>query len=119
MRRRAETDDPLLIAEDILSAKWTLPILRVLGGGPARFSGLRTAIPGVSANILAGRLRDLEEAGILGRTTLPPPADCQVYALTDIGEAARPILLAIARWATRLHGETEPLDKGQPQRSMK
>lgn len=100
MRRRAETDDPLRIAEHILSAKWTLTILRVLGDGPARFSGLRTAIPGVSANILAGRLRDLEEAGIIGRKTLPPPADCQVYALTAIGEAARPILLAIEQWAS-------------------
>lgn len=51
--------------------------MRLLGGGPARFSGIRTAIPGVSANILAGRLRDLEKAGIVGRRTLQPPADCQ------------------------------------------
>lgn len=99
MRRWEHADDPLLVAVGILSAKWTLRIMHVLAQGPARFSGLRTAIPAVSANILAARLRDLEAAGVIRKDMLPPPADCQVYALTDLGEAGRPVLLAIEQWA--------------------
>lgn len=100
MRCRAEPNDTLVIVQEILSAKWTLPILRVLDDGPARFLGLRTAIPAVSSKILAGRLRNLEEVGIIQKTTLPPPSNCQVYALTEIGEAARPVLQAIEQWAS-------------------
>ena len=102
MRRWAYADDPLQFAVGILSAKWTLRIMHVLAQGPARFSGIRTAIPAVSANILAARLRDLEEAGIIRKDMLPPPADCQVYALTDLGEAGRPVLLAIEQWASHI-----------------
>ncbi|MBH0115168.1 helix-turn-helix transcriptional regulator [Novosphingobium sp. YJ-S2-02] len=89
MKSKAGREDPPSIAEDILSAKWNLSIMRVLGDGPARFSGIRAAIPAVSANILARRLRELEEAGIISRRALPPPADCRVYELTSLGEAAR------------------------------
>lgn len=111
MRRRADNNDPLVIAENILAAKWTLPILRVLGDGPSRFTGLRTAIPAVSANILAGRLRDLEEVGIIHKKALPPPAQYQVYALTDLGKAAGPILLAIDRWASHFPRQRAPRPK--------
>ncbi|MCW6536897.1 winged helix-turn-helix transcriptional regulator [Sphingomonas lycopersici] len=59
MSRSIDINDPQRIAEDILSAKWTLRVLNVLAQGPARFSGLRSAIPAVSSNMLAARLRDL------------------------------------------------------------
>lgn len=95
------------VAEDILAAKWALPVMRVLADGPGRFSYIRTAIPGVSPNILTARLRSLEEAGIVRRWTLPPPADCQVYGLTELGEAARPILRAIEEWSPMIQYHLE------------
>lgn len=100
MKPKAGTGNPPLSAEDILSAKWNLSIMRFLADGPARFSGIRAAIPAVSANILARRLRELEEAGIISRRALPPPADCRVYELTTLGEAARPVIGAIDRWGS-------------------
>ncbi|MEJ7935720.1 helix-turn-helix domain-containing protein [Sphingobium sp. AN558] len=109
-------DNPPAVADAILSAKWSLQILRALLHGPARFSGIRASIPAISANILAGRLRTLEEAGIIHRTTLPPPADCQVYALTDLGAAVRPVLRAIDLWGSLFpRGQAQPGD-GEPQR---
>ncbi|HUD92566.1 helix-turn-helix domain-containing protein [Sphingobium sp.] len=113
MKPKAGTDDATLVAEGILSAKWNLRIMRVLGDGPARFSGIRAAIPAVSANILAGRLRDLEECGIIGRRTSPPPADCQVYELSELGEAARPVMREIDRWASLLSRRDVPWSKSQ------
>jgi DNA-binding HxlR family transcriptional regulator len=114
MRRTRTTSDALSIAETILSAKWSIPVIRVLTEGPARFSGIRTAIPAISANILAARLRHLEKAGIISRTTLPPPADCQVYALTDVGEATRPILQAIGQWALVFQSAAEQPEADDP-----
>lgn len=111
MRRWEYADDPLLVAISILSAKWTLRIMLVLSDGPARFSGIRAAIPSVSANILAARLRDLEAAGIIRKDMLPPPADCQVYALTNLGEAGRPMLLAIAQWASYIADNDPKADR--------
>lgn len=102
MRRWEYADDPLLIAVGILSAKWNMRIMHVLAQGPARFAAIRAAIPAVSANILAARLRDLEAAGIIHKDMLSPPAECQVYTLTDLGEAGRPVMLALEQWAASI-----------------
>lgn len=97
--RQSHPSNALAAADDLLSAKWNIPILRVLAQGPTRFSGISIAIPAISAKILADRLRHLEAASIISKITLPPPADCQVYTLTEIGETTRPILEAIRQWA--------------------
>lgn len=85
--------------EELVTAKWGIAILRTLLAGPARFSGLRDAIPGVSANILAARLRQYEQAGLIERVRLPQPADRQVYRLTPRGAASRTVIDAISDWS--------------------
>ncbi|MPS69810.1 MULTISPECIES: winged helix-turn-helix transcriptional regulator [Novosphingobium] len=59
-------------------------------------------MPAVSANILARRLRELEEAGIISRRALTAPAGCKVYELTSLVEAAHPVIGTIDRWASVL-----------------
>jgi len=98
MKRRPPSNDPQVIVDTIISAKWSVPIIRTLLDGPARFSRIRTEIPAMTANILTSRLRDLEGYGVIQRTLLPPPADCEVYELTSRGEAARPVIMAISHW---------------------
>jgi hypothetical protein len=51
--------------------------------------------------VLTQRLEGLEEAGVLVRRRLPPPASNQVYALTPWGHEAEPILQVLGRWAAR------------------
>lgn len=85
--------------EELVSFKWSLSILRALLEGPARFSRLRAAIPGVSANVLSARLGMLQEAGVVERVRLPEPADRQVYRLTDRGHAARGVVDAVEQWS--------------------
>lgn len=110
------SDEALAAAQDILAAKWSIPVLSVLAKGAARFSYIKAAIPAISANVLSMRLRSLEEAGLIGRTSLPPLADRKVYVLTTLGEGTRPILLAIERWAALLQasGHIEPRLSSQP-----
>jgi hypothetical protein len=58
----------------------------------------------VSPNVLSQRLRDLEQAGVIRRDVLDPPASVAVYQLTERGRALEPVLLALGRW-----GSEEPL----------
>jgi DNA-binding HxlR family transcriptional regulator len=89
------------LALEFVGERWSLLIIRELLLGPRRFSEIRTGLPGLSANVLTQRLVGLEEAGILVREKLPPPANVQVYALTPWGYDAEPIVMALGRWALR------------------
>ena len=97
-------------ALDILGERWTLLILRELLLGPRRYGDLASNLPGVGTNLLAARLRSLEEAGIVRRATLPPPANVPVYDLTARGEALRPILADLALWGYDLLPEVPAKD---------
>ena len=51
--------------------------------------------------MLSQRLRDLEDAGVVRRDVLGPPADIPVYQLTARGRALEPVLLQLARWGSQ------------------
>jgi DNA-binding HxlR family transcriptional regulator len=95
---------------DIIGERWALPVMRELMLGPRRFGELRRSLPLLSANVLTQRLGDLEDAGIVRKLKLPPPASVQVYGLTEWGQQAGPVFQALGRWAARspLHDPTRP-----------
>ena len=95
--------DPCGIARalDAVGERWALLVVRELMLGPKRFTDLRAALPGLSADILAQRLRELGAAGVLARATLPPPAASKVYELSERGRELEPVLLALGRWGSR------------------
>lgn len=99
------------LALEFLGERWSLLIVRELMLGPRRFGELKADLTGISANVLTQRLESLERAGILTRRKLPPPANVQVYELTQWGYESEPIFQAMGRWATRspLHDPTLPL----------
>jgi DNA-binding HxlR family transcriptional regulator len=76
-------------------------VVRELLLGPKRFTDLRAGIPGASAAVLAQRLRELNEAGVVRQHKLPPPAGSQVYALTDWGAELEPVVTHLGRWGSR------------------
>ncbi|GAA2629248.1 winged helix-turn-helix transcriptional regulator [Actinomadura fulvescens] len=88
-------------ALDLVGERWALPIARELLLGAKRFTDLRTGLPGASPNVLSQRLRELEEAGVVRRRTLPPPAASRVYELTEWGRELEPVIIALARWGSR------------------
>lgn len=89
------------MALELIGERWAPLVLRELMFGPRRFSGLKSDLPGISANVLTQRLAELEERGLVRRTRLPPPASIQVYEATDWGLEAAPVLRALGRWAVR------------------
>jgi DNA-binding HxlR family transcriptional regulator len=105
---------PVAHALELVGERWALLVVRELLNGPKRYTDLSAALPGIGTNILAGRLRDLEQAGIVRKGRLPPPAAAQVYELTPYGEELREPLYALGRWGARSLGPPRPNDTIAP-----
>ncbi|HYD25748.1 MAG TPA: helix-turn-helix domain-containing protein [Croceibacterium sp.] len=91
-------------AMELVGERWSMLIIRELMLGGRRFSDLRASLPGISAKVLTERLAGLEQAGVLVRRKLPPPAASQVYELTEWGYLAEPAIQELGRWAARSPG---------------
>ncbi len=96
-RRNYNQNCPIARGLDVLGERWTLLILRELVGGARRYGDLRDELPGIATNLLAERLKELQEAGLVDRADLPAPIARTVYTLSDAGwERVLPILQSIA-----------------------
>ena len=101
-------------ALDVIGERWSLLIVRELFEGPRRYTDLRDDIPGISTDVLASRLKDLEADGIVVRRELPPPAASKVYELTDLGRGLGPAMAAMVKWGTQLLGPKTPDEEFRP-----
>jgi DNA-binding HxlR family transcriptional regulator len=90
---------------DIVGDRWILLIARELLEGPRRYNELLHGLPGIATNLLADRLRDLVEAGVIEQR-----AD-NTYALTTWGEGLRDVIHALGTWARPLMGRMERDDE--------
>lgn len=86
---------------ELLGERWAMLVLRELAYGPRRFSELKADLPGISANVLAQRLTELEARNLVRKTKLPPPASIQVYEATGWGLEVVPLIASLGRWAAR------------------
>lgn len=106
---------PIARTMDVVGDRWTLLIVRELLTGAKRYTDLKAALGGMGSNLLAQRLRELEEAGIVRRADLPPPAARTVYELTARGLELEPVLAEIARFGLPyldIPTEDEPMNPG-------
>lgn len=95
-------DCPVAKAARVLDGRWTTRILRDLLGGTRRYSDLLHSLSGISPKMLSQRLRFLEQAGLIRKTThpvVPPRTD---YTLTPLGEQIRPVVEAMAVFGGKL-----------------
>ncbi|MEV0370807.1 helix-turn-helix domain-containing protein [Streptomyces sp. NPDC050636] len=97
-------------ALDAVGDRWTLLIVRELLGGSRRYTDLHADLPGVSTDMLASRLKDMERDGLVTRRRLAPPGAAFVYELTPRGRALLPALTALADWGAADLGEKRPTD---------
>ncbi|MEV8237873.1 helix-turn-helix domain-containing protein [Rhodococcus sp. NPDC077669] len=86
-------------ALDLVGERWNLLIVRELLPGPLRYNELKTSLVGIASNLLAERLRTLEENGIVQRQLGEPGV---LYALTQWGAELRDPMEALGRWGTPL-----------------
>jgi DNA-binding HxlR family transcriptional regulator len=114
MSKRYDQYCPVCHALGLVGERWSLLIVRELLRGPKRYTDLVEGLPGIGTNILAARLRELEEGGILRKHRLPPPAASTVYELTEYGAELEEPLYALARWGARSLGPPGPKDDFYP-----
>ncbi|MFF1692669.1 winged helix-turn-helix transcriptional regulator [Streptomyces sp. NPDC058257] len=97
-------------ALDTVGDRWTLLIVRELLVGPRRYTDLHADLPGVSTDVLASRLKDMEREALATRRRLPPPSAAYVYELTERGRELLPVLQALAAWGAPALQERAPTD---------
>lgn len=88
-------------ALDLVGERWALLVVRELLLGPKRFTDLRAGLPGISPNVLTQRLQELEQASVVVRRKLPPPAGAWVYELSDWGRELEVVIVELGRWGAR------------------
>lgn len=96
---------------DVVGDRWALLIVReLLLRGSCRYTDLRGGLPGIATNLLADRLRDLEDAGIVRRIDAPPPIATTLYGLTPRGSELAPVLHALGSWGAELMARPQGSD---------
>src|SRR5690349_18906636 len=81
---------------DVVGERWTLLIVRNLLLGPQRYSELLRGLPGITTNLLAKRLQEMEKAGLIESVSSGDTASA--YRLTPEGQSLEPVIHALGRW---------------------
>ena len=90
---------PLNVALELFGDKWSLLLLRdMLILGKSRYGEFLESPEGISTNILASRLRQLEGAGLLEKLAAPPDHKTAIYLPTPLGVSLLPVVLEVIRW---------------------
>lgn len=89
-------------ALELVGERWALLIVRDLLVGPRRYGELAAGLPRIPSNILAARLKELQEAGVIRRA---PRSRVIVYELTPYGRELEPVVLAFGAWGFKAMGE--------------
>lgn len=97
-------------AVELIGRRWNGAIVRMLLAEHRRFAELAASIPDLSDRMLAERLRELEQEGIVSRTVVPEIPVRVEYALTPMGRALEASIRALGDWAEKWL----PADAGQP-----
>ncbi|WIY24794.1 winged helix-turn-helix transcriptional regulator [Parasedimentitalea psychrophila] len=89
---------PIQRASNVIGDQWSLLILREFFlEGARRFQDLQDVLK-VSPNTLSGRLRKLEEGGVLERRKYSQNPPRWEYYLTNRGQALGPMMEALRSW---------------------
>jgi DNA-binding HxlR family transcriptional regulator len=103
-----QTFCPVGAALNVVGERWALLIVRDLMLGPRRYSELQKGLGGIPTDILAARLRSLQQQSIVRQVG---QGRAQRYELTESGQALGPVLKELGRWgADRLRLPDDPTE---------
>ena len=86
---------------DIVGDKWSLLIVRDMRHGKRTYGELAASPEGIPTNILADRLRRLEDAGIVARDAYQEHPPRYAYTLTEKGRDLGDVMQALVRWGKK------------------
>ena len=88
-------------AAELVGQRWVPQVIYVLVSGPARYTAIHDAIPGISDAMLSDRLKDLEAERIITRDVEPTSPVRISYGLTERGAELATVLGELQVWAER------------------
>ncbi len=95
-----------VLLEDVLGCRWTISVLRAVGGGVNRPGALERHIEGISAKVLSDRLKKFSRAGIFERVQFPEIPPRVEYRLTPFGKKFLGLLKAVEKLQEELNGDS-------------
>jgi DNA-binding HxlR family transcriptional regulator len=102
---------PVAKSLDILGDRWTLLIVRELLTGTAHFNDLERGLPGISRGLLARRMRQLQQAGIVEKRLNAGGRQSTAYQLTQAGQELLNVVMSLRSWGEAwAFGEPTPDD---------
>ncbi|HZO46813.1 MAG TPA: helix-turn-helix domain-containing protein [Xanthobacteraceae bacterium] len=106
-RKRQLSGCPIDYGLDVFGDRWTLLVIRdLLFAGKRHFKELMESPERIASNILAARLKKLEERGLIERCADPENRKQVIYTLSDKGRDLAPVLVEMIRWGGRHDPET-------------
>lgn len=105
---------PIAGTLDLLGDKWSLLVIRDMLYGKGTYGELLNSPEGIPTNILADRLRRLEEAGIILRSSYQEHPVRYTYTLSEKGKHLGNVLRALVRWGKTYIPGTQTLDELAP-----
>lgn len=92
---------PITNLLDIVGDKWTLLIVRDLFLGKTRFGEFADSAEKIPTNILADRLKRLEDLDLIKKNGYQTNPVRFEYSLTKKGQDLEPIILEMVKWGLR------------------
>lgn len=97
---------PITSVLDLISAKWTVYILRELAFGPIRTMQFLQFIPGISMKSLQERLKALTASGMISRQEFDEKIPHVEYTITDRGRRLFAIMSDLKELAAEIESVT-------------
>ncbi len=91
-------------ALSVLGDRWSLQVVEVLLTGPKRYNDLAADVTGIAPNVLAARLRHLEQAGLVDARPYQERPRRLEYSLTADGKSLVDVLGVLEAWAGQQEG---------------
>jgi DNA-binding HxlR family transcriptional regulator len=93
---------PIACSLDLVGDRWTLLVIRdIMFLGKQRYEEFLESPEGISTNILANRLKSLEDMGLIEKQPYSNHSRRMNYRLTELGTSLRPVLKAMIVWGSR------------------
>ena len=101
------TGCPITFALDTFGDRWSMLIIRdMLLKGSQTYTEFQLSDEKIATNILANRLRELEEFGIIAKSKDPNNGRRVLYNLTDKGADIAPLIIEMVRWSAKYDPNT-------------
>ena len=106
--KKRDTGCPVAFALDMFGDRWSLVVIRdILLKGYTTYGELLASDEQIATNILASRLKELEESGIITKKQNPENKRQNIYKITTMGMELAPIIVEMIRWSAKYDANTK------------